>query len=137
MTLRVDSPNELPEQHRKQVLEQLRQRQTEARDGIKAVTGGKSHPERDLSQQIEVALNLKQWEYYHVYEQANYARRSTKGFPDYLCFRVPKVLAIEVKSETGKLSKAQLNWKTIFELCGIPYYILRPSTWDSICEVLK
>ena len=139
MPLRVDSINELPEPHRQSALEQLGQGQKLDSSGIKPQSGSKSHPERDLSQQLEVVLNLKGWDYYHVYEQAEYARRSTRGFPDYLCFKASekRVITIEVKSETGKLNLAQLQWQTIFKLCGIPYYILRPSNWDKICEVLR
>lgn len=93
--------------------------------------------ERDLSRCLEDYLTLKGWEFYHVYEQKQFAKRSTKGFPDYLCFNTPKQIAIEVKNEKGKLTSEQLEWQHIFKLCHIPYYVLRPSNWNLIIGELE
>lgn len=78
---------------------------------------------------IEMAKALG-WMAYHVFD----SRRSgpDKGFPDWILARNGRVLALELKTERGKLSLAQVEW--IYQLSAeqrIECYILRPHDWSS------
>jgi len=70
------------------------------------------------------------------------------GFPDLVLARLPRLVLIECKSETGRLSPEQQAWKAEFgdENVGIParafmfeYYVARPRDWTSgrIEELLR
>lgn len=91
--------------------------------------------ERDYATQIDDLLIRFGWQYYHVYEQSQYARRSTEGFPDYIAMRPPRLLAIELKSDKGQLTPEQYFWLAGLELCGIPSYLWQPK--DDINEIVK
>lgn len=58
------------------------------------------------------------------------------GFPDVFAIRTnrngTRALAIELKSEKGRLSKAQDEWLLALEQVeGIEQYVFRPSDWFS------
>lgn len=63
--------------------------------------------EKEWSQQFEDLLRIFHWDFYHVYETTRYARRSMKGFPDYICWRGAKLLFCELKAEGRKPSLSQ------------------------------
>jgi len=64
------------------------------------------------------------------------------GFPDLILVR-ERVIFAELKSETGKISEAQVEWITALnvatqeKMSGGNTYIWRPSDWDQIVEILK
>ena len=60
-----------------------------------------------------------------------------KGFPDYPACRGDRFILIETKSEAGKLSQDQLEWREILEkIPGIEYYLARPSDRAEIERIL-
>ena len=70
---------------------------------------------------------------YHPFD----SRRSTAGFPDLVLIRSPRVLFVEVKSETGKLSLDQQVWLGSLSACpGVEAYVTRPSGWEEMAKVL-
>jgi hypothetical protein len=69
-----------------------------------------------------------------------YVRFGDKGSPDFLVFvggifGLLKTIAIECKSETGRMSEEQLNWQADFERLGGEYYVVR--SIDRVMEILK
>lgn len=64
--------------------------------------------EVELQQKITDLAELRGWLVYHTYD----SRRSAAGFPDLVLCRSGQVLFVEVKSEKGRLSKAQAKWLT-------------------------
>lgn len=78
---------------------------------------------------------------YHTHD----SRRSQAGFPDlFLCrparrgdAKPSRVLALELKTEKGKASRAQQLWIDSLNLCGIPAYVFRPSQKQQIAEILR
>jgi len=95
--------------------------------------------EKEFLAQVLELLTLNGWLLVdHQFEQAHYAKRTSKGRPDILAIRAPRVLFAEIKSEKGKLSPHQKLWLMELEQCpGVEVYCWRPSMWDDIVRVLQ
>lgn len=89
---------------------------------------GRSGPtEKAFMQALLDYLRLRDWLCFHAFD----SRRSAPGFPDVIAVRAGRIVAIETKSLTGKLSKAQELWLGV--LGGVPcveVFVLRPSEED-------
>ena len=48
-----------------------------------------------------------------------------RGFPDIVCLCQGQFIGLEVKTESGTLSKDQIRMKKMILLCGGRYYIVR------------
>ena len=82
---------------------------------------------------IELAL-LFDWFVYHNPD----SRRSTPGFPDLVLIRAPRVMFLELKRETGRLSTVQREVLAELEGCpGVEVHVARPSDWASLVEWLS
>ena len=97
--------------------------------------------EKQFGTQVENLFSLFGWEFHHVVEQYHYARRTTKGFPDYVAIKqnddgTVRLLFIEIKSEKGKLSKNQARWLWLLRKCS-ETYIWRPSMLEKLAHVLR
>lgn len=91
-------------------------------------------PERDWQQQILDAARYLGFRCYHTYD----SRRSAPGFPDLMCVRDGRLLAIECKTATGKVSPEQAEWLAELALVpGVVALIARPDDWDEIEQLLK
>ncbi len=75
------------------------------------------------------------WKRYHTHN----SRRSVAGFPDEVLVRLQRVIFAELKTEIGKESKAQTEWRKALEAVGgnVEAYLWRPSMWSEIMEILK
>lgn len=100
--------------------------------------------EKQFAEQIEDLLMIFGWRFYHVVEQSHYARRTSKGFPDYVAVRPPKLLFIELKSDVGVLTPEQSEWQALLGLCrraskpfSFGVYLWRPSMIEQITKILK
>ena len=65
------------------------------------------------------------WRTYHTF----LSFRSAPGFPDIIAVRGERLLAIELKSERGKLSEAQVAWINDLAAAGVTCHIWRPQEW--------
>jgi hypothetical protein len=80
------------------------------------------------------AAEIYGWWTYHTHD----SRRSTAGFPDLVLIKPPRVIFLEVKSETGRLSRAQADVLAMLE--AVDYVrsgVVRPSDWEQIVEWLS
>ncbi len=59
-----------------------------------------------------------------------------KGFPDLVLVR-ERVVWIETKSETGKLTLKQRDWAYWLEEAHQECYVFKPSDWDLAVKVLE
>lgn len=66
-----------------------------------------------------------------------FSRRIGPGFPDLILARHGFVLAVELKSEKGRITPNQNRWLELFRSAGIPALVWRPSQWDTIERVLN
>lgn len=78
------------------------------------------------------------------------SRKSEPGEPDLRMIRPPRVVWAELKREKGRLSRGRWNksgnrwlpgqddWADLLRQCsGVEYYLLRPSDWERVVEILK
>lgn len=91
-------------------------------------------PESEWQKQVEEALTLHQWDWWHV--PANVVvcptcrrkiyRGIRKGFPDILAIKPPFLIWIELKTETGVLDPDQKAMHHKLRACGQTVLHARP-----------
>lgn len=72
---------------------------------------------------------------YRVYHTFN-SRRSTHGFPD-LCLVGRRLIFLELKRETGKLTVEQRDWLAAMVQTGAEVYVVRPRDLEELAAVLS
>ena len=60
-----------------------------------------------------------------------------KGWPDLVMLRGSRLVAAELKSESGMATDDQLAWLDAMALVGAECYIWRPADWPSVVQVLR
>lgn len=81
--------------------------------------------EEALQRYVQTWLSTLGWLSYHTWD----SRRSQPGFPDIIAVRGARVLAIELKSETGKVRPEQQMWLDALAAAGVETHVIRPSDW--------
>lgn len=90
--------------------------------------------EKDWQQVILDAARLLGWLCFHTFD----ARRSSPGFPDLMCVRGGRLLAIECKTERGRLGPWQETWlDELKDVPGVVAMVARPSDWPDVERALK
>lgn len=90
--------------------------------------------EKVFMRQVLDAARLLGWSCYHTFD----SRRSAPGFPDLFCVREGgPLLAVECKTEKGRLSEWQRRWLDLLRSAGIDTRVWRPSDWDEIETTLR
>ena len=86
-------------------------------------------------QQIIIdAARALQWLVYHTYD----SRRSNPGWPDLILVKPPRLIALEVKKEKGRVRPEQIAWiDALGQIPGVTAAIVRPSDWDRVEKILK
>ncbi len=81
-----------------------------------------------LSQVLQLA-RANNWLCYHTRD----ARRSDPGFPDLVMVRDGRLIFAELKTEKGRMSKAQINWAwELRQVAGLHVQVWRPSDWPQV-----
>ncbi len=88
--------------------------------------------ERQFQGGVEQLLRLYGWRYYHTHD----SRRSSAGFPDLCAVRGSRLVFIELKTETGRVSDEQKAWLADIENAGVEAYVWRPSDMERIPGIL-
>ena len=71
---------------------------------------------------------------YHTFD----SRRSARGFPDAVCVKDGRLLALEFKTERGKVSPEQEEWiAELADVPGVTAMIARPDDWDRVLALLQ
>ena len=90
--------------------------------------------EAQWQQTVLDAAQLMGWWSYHTHD----SRRSTPGFPDLVLIRPPRVMFIELKRETGRLTTAQKDVQALLADCpDVESHVARPSDWQRVVEWLS
>ncbi len=88
-------------------------------------------------------MRLFRWRYYHVRNSRRGITQGHSGFPDIVAIRPPRLMVVELKTQTGRLTFEQQSWLTDFEVVrqekGIEAYVWRPCHWrdGSIEAILR
>jgi hypothetical protein len=90
--------------------------------------------ETDLQAAIVKVATRLGYLHYHTYN----AQRSDFGFPDLVLVHDEKkrVICIECKSDTGKVTPEQTMWHDALARCGEEVYLVFPRHLDEIIEIL-
>jgi hypothetical protein len=93
--------------------------------------------ERDLHRRVVYRAKRRGWTVAHVGkgyvggEGGQFVTQVTPGWPDLILFnpqgKPHKVIAMELKREKGILEDNQVTWLSLFNACGIPGIVVRPS----------
>jgi hypothetical protein len=82
--------------------------------------------EAELQANVRELARVRGWKCYHTYD----SRKSDQGFPDLVLVRKNRLLFVELKSEKGKPSPAQLEWLHVLMLTRrVETFVWRPSSW--------
>lgn len=88
-----------------------------------------SVPEGDYQQTIIDLLRLNGWKVYHTHD----SRRSEPGFPDLIAIKGGDLLALEIKSDRGRPTPAQLEWLEAFaRVERVTSKLIYPKDWDVV-----
>jgi hypothetical protein len=87
--------------------------------------------EAQLLQAVRDLARLRGWLTYHTHR----SDRSEPGFPDLILVhpRTGQFLAVELKSDIGRLTAAQVQWLTALRLAGFGVRVWRPA--DLVDEI--
>lgn len=85
-----------------------------------------SMSEKQLQTAVVELAELCGWRYFHTFD----ARKSVAGYPDLTMVRGPRLLFVELKTETGVVSPAQEIWiDTLRAVPGVRALVWRPTQW--------
>jgi hypothetical protein len=104
------------------------------------VVGAVKISEADWQRRVIDAAKLFGWRYAHFRPAQTSkgwrtAMSGDKGFPDLVLVRPPRVLFVELKSDDGLPSEAQLLWFNDLASSG-EAYIWRPRDWTEVYTTL-
>ena len=89
--------------------------------------------ERDWQTTVVDAARKAGWLTWHSYD----SRRSYPGFPDLMMVRGPMLLALELKTEKGKVTVQQQEWiDALKKVRIVSADIARPHHWPDIERAL-
>ena len=101
-------------------------------DSRRIVRGSMS--ERQFQDAVLEMARLFGFRTYHTFN----SRRSEAGFPDLVLVRDGRLIAAELKTETGRLSPAQVAWISDLERCrGVDVHVWRPGNLAEIERTLR
>ena len=82
---------------------------------------------------VDAAQKLS-WRCFHDYD----SRRSNPGWPDLVCVRDGKLLALELKAKKGRVRPGQIEWiAELADVPGVTALIARPDDWDQVLALLR
>lgn len=100
--------------------------------------------EREFGRWLEAVLKEHGWLWKHdetaIRQSGKWSTplRGHRGFPDYFAIRDRRVVAAEIKSDTGRLRPEQVIWLDALRALGhIEVYVWRPADKEEILEVLQ
>jgi hypothetical protein len=95
---------------------------------MSTVTALASTTEAAFARAVLELLHLCGWRTYHTHD----SRHSAAGFPDLVAVHPDPargVWFLELKSDAGRLTQAQVDWLNALEMAGARCHVLRPRDW--------
>ena len=93
----------------------------------------------DLSEAAfqRTVVDLAQWRGWRVFHVHD-SRRSAAGWPDLAMLRGDRMLAVELKTKTGRVTDAQRGWLAALSCVpGVESFVWRPADWPAVQAVLR
>ena len=102
---------------------------------VRSCVGGVRVTEKAFMQAVIDLAHLHQWLVYHPFN----SRHSPAGFPDLIAIRGQRMLAIECKTDKGKVTLAQQAWPdALSKVPGIEAMVIRPgASAEPLVELLR
>jgi hypothetical protein len=96
---------------------------------------GRRREEVYIQTSFEAHASARGWLVYHTYD----ARRSAPGWPDAFCVRDGRAIAVELKTTTGRATRAQTRWiEELDQVPGITAFVAHcPRDWRRITDTLR
>lgn len=98
--------------------------------------------EKDWQSRVTEYATLRGWTWAHFRPAQNKngvwrtAMAGTPGYPDLTLVR-DRVIFVELKTDVGRMKPTQVDWLTKLRSAGAEAYVLRPSDWDQVQELLR
>ncbi len=100
---------------------------------LKASKEASAESEADFQQRVLKLARDNGWMAFHPYD----SRRSEPGWPDLVLIRDEYLLAVELKTDKGKVTADQQKWLAAFgKVEDVDAHVWRPSDWDELSGVL-
>lgn len=92
--------------------------------------------EAELQREVIDLAKIYGWDFrYHTHD----ARKSSKGFPDWVLVRPPRIIFVELKGDSNRydLTDDQRAWvKTLMACPGVEVYVWKPQHLPNIPKIL-
>jgi hypothetical protein len=92
-----------------------------------------SLPEHAWQDEVEHLLREGGWAYIHLRDSR---RQRATGWPDLFAVKGDKAIAIELKTERGRIKPEQARWLALLREAGISTYVWRPTQFDEVRRAL-
>lgn len=89
--------------------------------------------EKAWQEQVVELASYYRWRHFHPFDM----RRSDAGWPDLVLARAPELIFVELKTDRGRLSAAQVDWIELLRGCGQEVHVWRPRDFGAVHERLK
>jgi len=90
-------------------------------------------PESQLQERIIEAATIGGWMHYHTHD----SRRSDRGWPDLVLVRGRRMLVLELKRRTGRVSVHQQGWiDALQRVDTLDVRVVRPDDLDTLRDEL-
>jgi hypothetical protein len=91
--------------------------------------------EAQFLEQVRQIAQLTGWFTYHTHD----SRNSERGFPDLVLVNPlqRRIIYAELKTETGAVSPAQVEWLTALAACGAEAALWRPADIPRITRIMR
>lgn len=94
--------------------------------------------------QVEQIAELHGWRVYHAPDNRpvraasgrTYVQKVNAGFPDLVLVKPPRLLMIELKTTTGRVSPEQKEWLRDLDQSGVEVAVWRPADLNQILRIL-
>jgi len=93
--------------------------------------------EDELLAAITGAATLYGWRWFHIRRSDLARQMGQPGFPDLILSRGAAMLAMELKTERGRLTVDQAEWLGAFGRAGVEYLVVRPRNLDTVLAWLR
>lgn len=100
------------------------------------IVGGKPViSEKHLQELVRKSALLLGYKYFHVWNSIH----SPRGFPDCVLAKPGRLIFVELKSATGKVTEDQQAWLDILNTIAVSVEVrvVRPADFDELFEWLK